>query len=105
MSDDQTALETTDEESVTQIQSDNGPADETTYRKAVNQIRNNIQIQEWGTLVQMLLWFLIYACTQCGTQSGTYLLFQHPGGYIEESLWLTGQRTGTAIDEVCWNHS
>ena len=43
MSDDEPALETTDDESVTQIQSDNGPTDETTYRKAVNQIRNNIQ--------------------------------------------------------------
>ena len=36
MSDD---VETTDEESVTQIQSENGPVDETTYRKAVNQIQ------------------------------------------------------------------
>ena len=45
MSDDEPALESMDEESVTQIQSDNGLADETTYRKAVNQIRNNI-IQE-----------------------------------------------------------
>lgn len=42
---DEPALESMDEESVTQIQSDNGLADETTYRKAVNQIRNNI-IQE-----------------------------------------------------------
>jgi hypothetical protein len=43
MSDGEPALEITDEESVTQIQSDNGPADQTTYRKAVNQIRKNIQ--------------------------------------------------------------
>ena len=43
MSDNELALETTDEESVTQLQSDNGPANETTYRKAVNQIRNNIR--------------------------------------------------------------
>jgi len=29
----------------------------------------------------------------------------HSVRYIEESLWVTGQRIGTAIDEVCWNHS
>ena len=43
MSDNEPTLESTDEGSVTQIQSDNGLADETTYRKAVNQIRKNIQ--------------------------------------------------------------
>jgi len=73
---------------------------ETTYRKAVNQVRS--QIKEWASFL-IRLWFVSYILhLQCVTQERTYLFIQCSPRSTAGCPCLAWQRRRTKVDEVSW---